>query len=1370
MQTDDRYSVQFANLCFVSVSEIFVCAARLSMVGVASMMVMCAVGRLASADEGVEFFETRIRPVLVESCYRCHNSHDTAEAGLALDSRAGIRATSEHGTVVVPGDPEKSLLLRVLRHEIVGLEMPDGDAALAPSVVSDFKTWIRQGAVDPRDHPPAAQEITAATSWESVFAKRKQWWSLQPIVHPAPPDIQEWSSHPVDRFIYSKMSVAGLTPSDRADRRTLLRRLTFALTGLPPAPDQLQRFLTDERTDAYERMVDELLDSPSFGERWARHWMDWIRYSDTHGSEGDPAIPYAYQYRDYLIRALNADVPYDQLVLEHVAGDLLPNPRLNEGLGINESAIGTAQWRFVFHGFAPTDALDEKVRFTDDQINVFSKMFLGLTVSCARCHDHKFDAISQADYYAIFGILASSRPALLDVNLPTRQLAQRESLLELKQQIRSELGSTWLQHLPSLIAELEGADEISTRFRESKVLSPWVTLRDAIRDGGDASMVWQEQCRDWQAVHDATVSDVADGKNAWAWDLANRQDYATWFARGNGLVDQPMVAGDFVVSTTPGTAVAEILPSGVHTHRLSSKHRGFLGSPRIKLDGEYQVWMLLSGEGRASARYVVQNYPRDGTVYPIPEIKGPDWYWQRYDVSYWQGEHVHFELATAKDAPIVGRNQDRSSFGVRNVIVREKGQAAPHAVDREYLGPLYARAANQDVASAADVINLFELTLNETIEAWLQGAMTNGQALFLNRLLREELLPNGDDSGVMQSLVSEYRRREEEIPMPTRVPGVVDANPIDQPLFERGDHKRPLQPVKRRFLSAVDDTPYVAEGSGRLELAFDVIRTDNPLTARVLVNRLWHHLFGAGIVRTPDNFGKLGAEPTHPQLLDFIAGRFQRRGWSIKDAIRLIVTSKTWQQASAASAAARETDPENLWLSHANLRRLDAEAIRDSLFMTSGRLDRKPFGPGFPANSKTPRRSVYVLSRRNSMDRFLQVFDSPLPFATVGRRSETNVPAQSLAMLNDSLVVDLSNAWAEQMVAASELGTRERIVLMFESALGRPPTQTELNVFVDYVDHVSEAAVNGVARRMEIVQQIASRQTALERVLEPTTQRLIEARSGKDDAAESLRPFAWWRFDDDFRDAVGKLHGTPHGQARIEDGALVLDGKSYLSTSSLPKDLRAKTLEVWVQLDDLTQRGGAPMSLQTENGIVFDAVVFGERRPQEWLAGSNVSQRTLDFDGDREESNVDPVHVAIVYEDDGTIRAYRNGVAYGRPIRKSDLQPFIAGDAQILFGLRHGPPANGRFLKGRVLEARLYGRALLRTEVEASWHGHVFVSDADVLSALSTADREFVVGTRQELEELRMESKTLERVDSIRDPWRRLAHAIFNLKEMIYVR
>jgi Protein of unknown function (DUF1549)/Planctomycete cytochrome C len=518
-------------------------------------------------DQQIEFFENRIRPVLAEQCYSCHNSTKSAEGSLELDHRNGLLKGGDGGAIITLRAPKSSRLIAILRHEVPGMKMPQGGAKLDQTVIADFEKWIAMGTPDPRDHPPTIDEIEKTTSWEAIVQKRKQWWSLQPIRNPTPPELanNDWSKHPVDRFILDKLRSQQLQPNVATDARTLVRRLYFALIGLPPTAEESDKWAAAiAEPDGFQNLVEHLLSSVHFGERWARHWMDWTRYADSHGSEGDPPIENGWQYRDYLIRALNDDVPYDQLVREHIAGDLLKQPRINSELGINESIIGTAHWRMVFHGFSPTDALDEKTRFIDDQINVFSKAFLGLTVSCARCHDHKFDAISQKDYYAIAGILGSCRPGRTAIDLREKLDLNRDRLNKLKPQIKEAIAKAWLNSLPKL-KELLVVDEDLWTKADSKdfALHGWSLLRKSLGEGKDLSEAWKKLVQSWSQERENRSVD-ASRETLQRWKNGYTKDFSTWHRTGSGLHDEsPISSGEFAIASQGDAALLGVYPSGV---------------------------------------------------------------------------------------------------------------------------------------------------------------------------------------------------------------------------------------------------------------------------------------------------------------------------------------------------------------------------------------------------------------------------------------------------------------------------------------------------------------------------------------------------------------------------------------------------------------------------------------------------------------------------------------------------------------------------------------------------------------------------------------------------------------------------------------
>ncbi len=902
-----------------------------------------ALAERPGGEQGNAFFETQIRPVLVEHCYACHNSADTAEGDLALDFRDGILRGGKSGKLILPGDAAGSRLIAILKHEIAGAEMPQDGPKLDDRVIADFERWISMGAPDPRDEPPTAETLADATSWPATLQRRKAWWSFQPIKDPPLPTVNAWSDHPIDRFIHDGLQQADLSLAPPAGPAILIRRLFVNLIGLPPSTDELRAWIDrydragpSARDEVTGELVDHLLASVHFGERWARHWMDWIRYAESHGSEGDPRIEGAWIYRDYLIRAINADVGYDQLVREHLAGDLLQQPRIDSELGINESMIGPAHLRMVFHGFAPTDALDEKVRFIDDQINAVSKAFLGLTVSCARCHDHKFDAISQQDYYALFGILGSCRPGRVVIDVPDRQQVGRSELIDLKPRIRDAIARHWLRSLDDVrdrIATNDGpANDGPAKEAKRKeatdpgnVLYPVFWIRQQTAKGVAFSEAWKSLV-DARRMH----SPGDESGSILHWDLSHGDEYKRWTPSGVGLADGPSPAGEFAVAAEGDRALTGIYPVGVYSHRLSAKHPARLTSEDIDLEEPVDLWVRTIGDGGSTSRYVVRDYPRSGTVYPVTNLK-PQWTWQRYDLSYWQGDSIHIELTAAMDAPLLVRGDDRSWFGVTEARLVKHGTPPPE-IQSPLLDQLFALSEAAPPESVDEIAELYRRVFEAAITNWQRESLTNEQAEILDAGIRQELLSN-DLNGLPDAmpLIEQYRRIEAEIPKFTRVPGVEETTGRTQPLFVRGNHKMPGDNVPRRFLEAIDPQPYQTTASGRLQWAEDVLRDDNPLARRVIVNRVWHHLFGRGIVATPDNFGRLGSSPTHPELLDWLANRFAADGWSLKTTIRLIVTSKTWQLSAATPDQSLLRDPENQLLSHANVRRMEAEVIRDSL-------------------------------------------------------------------------------------------------------------------------------------------------------------------------------------------------------------------------------------------------------------------------------------------------------------------------------------------------------------------------------------------------------------------------------------------------------
>ena len=685
------------------------------------------------SPEKIEFFESKIRPVLARECYECHNSRDKAKAGLILDHREAVLKGGDSGPAIVAGKPDQSLLVEALKHEN-DLEMPKAGVKLDPLIVADFEKWITLGAPDPRNDPPTDEELAKDKSWESIFKVRQDWWSFRPVQNPPVPDGE---GSAIDRFIRAKLAEKNLNPSIPAEPRTLARRLHYALTGLPAAEDVLDQFEKDaaqKPAAATRALIDRLLASPQFGEKWARHWMDWIRYAESHGSEGDPKIENAHHFRDYLIRALNRDVPYNQLLLEQVAGDLLPNPRFDSETGFNESVLGTIHWRMVFHGFAPTDALDEKVRFTDDQINTFSKAFQSLTISCARCHNHKFDAISQADYYALFGILGSTRPGKKLINPAEELQRNKEALARLKPKIREAVARDWLASMDFLRNKLLDNKEWEKGKDPASIYHVFHLLnRDKNLLPADALL------RVLKAAPDQSPNAAKMSMN-----LTQGDEHKSWFRYGNGVSDAPEKPGQFLISESGETVIRKILPSGIYSGLLSTKHSGRFTSPDFELKGKNSLYLLVNGDGQSMTRYVVQNYPRKGTVFKVTRLGASgntprkDWRWQPFDLEYWEGDAIHLEMSTARDSALLSGNSDRSWFGIREVRLIEKGEPAPPNPNRDFLRALPKSA---HPGTVADIAKLYTEVAGKCIQSWSKGTASDYQALFLDKLIESGLLP-----------------------------------------------------------------------------------------------------------------------------------------------------------------------------------------------------------------------------------------------------------------------------------------------------------------------------------------------------------------------------------------------------------------------------------------------------------------------------------------------------------------------------------------------------------------------------------------------------------------------------------------------------
>lgn len=1034
-------------------------------------------------DAGIEFFERKIRPILVEHCYECHATTAKKVRGqLLLDSRDGVKRGGVNGSVIVANDPAKSPLILAVRH--VGETKMPPKSKLSATQIADLEAWVRMGAPDPRDKAP---KTLVAKSWDDVVRERRKWWSLQPVKKPGVPTPKgaAWSSDAIDRFLLAVIEAKGLTPARDADARTLVRRLSLVLTGLPPTRAESDEFAKAwdapdaKRKRVLEDAVDRLLASPHFGERWARHWMDVVRFTETHGNEWNYDVHHAWRYRDYLIRAFNDDVPYDQLVREHIAGDLLPKPRWNAKERFNESIIGSAFYRFgeVNHDDCiglPSIGYD----LVDNQIDTLSKAFQAMTIACARCHDHKLDAISMRDYHGLLGILRSSRQVAHTIDAPEVNAETMRKMRELQHTIRHELATMWLKEIEPAALEKAVMGLKEDKLAMEDPLTPW---RRVLKKQPDASFAdtWKQivtqyrQERDERKkLHDTNFVTLADFRFG---------EWPEWQFGGQGLRGEPSRNGELIVAREGERAIAAILPAGAFTHALSEKLNGTIRSPVLTTNKKY-ISLQVLGERASAVRLVSNNCQLNYRNYRY--LTKNELHWVTFPIpENAESLRVYVELMTKLDNPkfpdqlgTLGGDKvnyripweqaaadPRSHFGVTQVVLHD--QPDPPRESLAHLDQVLSAPPNRE-----KVAQFYFILMREAILRWQNGEAKERDAIWLNAFVQRGILSNRAlMSPKLSGLTAEYRALEAKLELPRIVPGLADFGPgFEQPIFTRGDCMKPGEKTPRRFVEVLSRDPIMSAGSGRLELANQIASRDNPLTARVMVNRVWHHLFGTGLVRTVDDFGHVGELPSHPELLDHLAIRFVDDGWSIKKLIRAIVLTHAFRLSHTPDAAMLESDPENRSLARYPARRMEAEAIRDSILFASGRLDRTLFGPSINAYRekeyadrrlfKGPldgngRRSVYIRVTLMEPPKFLEVFNFPGSKVCQGRRDVTDTPAQALTMLNDPFVHQQADVWAKRL--AGHKSVDRRFDELFRTALGRPPRVEERERFARFVTRVA---------------------------------------------------------------------------------------------------------------------------------------------------------------------------------------------------------------------------------------------------------------------------------------------------------------------------
>ncbi len=1044
-----------------------------------AVFIVHCVPAFAAGDESaasVEFFESKIRPLLINHCVDCHGP-DAQEGGLRLDSRHGWETGGETGPALVPGNVTDSLLIKAIRYADKDLQMPP-DEPLAASDVAVITEWVQRGAVDPRDDTPTAKN-SSNDGWAEEFQQRLGWWSLQPLSDFAPPEIPG-TLNPIDQFLQARRDAIDLQTAPPGTPDVLLRRLSFVLTGLPPTADERTRFLREWQVDAdaaFEALVARLLSSPHFGERFARHWMDVVRYTDTYGYEWDIPAKGSWEYRDYLIRAFNSDVGYDQLVREQIAGDLLPAPRINHDEGLNESMIGPMFFHLGEHRHGSSlDFNGIHQEMIDNKIDAFSKTFLGMTVACARCHDHKIDAVSQEDYYALAGVLMTPRWTSRPIDSAQKYESEITALKHTRNAIWQQLKQTWLEQLNKGVFE-------STEFLTELSQSEGSTIDDVgyhvrrlleATSPHSAADNWRERSKEWSETreqrqqHNAGFTVLTDFAMP---GFPNR-----WVTDGAGIEHGHVQNGTPRIALEGDTVIADILPQGYHTHALSPKLPGAVRGPDASQTSHANVRVNIAGGNWAGSISIPQNaFLSEGPVFFDP-AKAPAWtpiaaHQERNGVT-----RVCTEFATASLHPNfpprtgVARSGEvklpdndegfdkRSWFSMTGIVASDSGAAPAESLDEfEFL------YAGPEPVSMEDARQRIGDWLGRTVQRWADDRATTGDVRVLNWLLSNKLLSNSlEATPEVAEQVERYRQIESQIGFPRSANSMDERSviPVDYRLNLRGDVYRDGPAIRRNFLQAFASEHSVADatGSGRLELAEYLASGRNPQTARVYVNRVWQWVFGTGIVSTPNDFGRLGTAPSHPELLDWLSVQFMRDDWSTKELVRHLVLSETFRQSGQVSPDALEKDPGNRLLHHYPTRRLEAEAIRDAMLAVSGRLDSALYGRPINPYRRTEdaakrlfsgpldgngRRSLYLEMSIMQPPEFLVGFNLPELKQSTGRRDVTNVPSQALMLLNDPLVRTLAEHWAAQLEAGGTNSPDQLVQQMFQTAFGRDATEEE---------------------------------------------------------------------------------------------------------------------------------------------------------------------------------------------------------------------------------------------------------------------------------------------------------------------------------------
>lgn len=1031
----------------------------------------------ADDEKGRIDFVRDVRPIFERHCYECH-AGETPSSALRLDVKAAaFRGGEAYGASIVPGKPNESPLVQFVADAEADLRMPPEGRRLSAEEIATLTKWVAEGAVWPDGVDTA------------VIVDKSDHWAFDPVVRHEPPAVADeaWPRTTIDRFVLAQLEESGLAPADEADRRTWLRRVRFDLTGLPPTPTELADFLADERPGAHERVVDRLLASPHYGERWAQHWLDVVRYADTHGFEVNTPRPNAWPYRDYVVSAFNDDRPYDQFVREQIAGD---------GLGRDEATGFLVTAAALLPGQIGKDEASKRLARQDELAEMLTNVgetFLGLSIGCARCHDHMFDAITQRDYYTMQAMLRGVRYGDRPIRSPATpaRMAEAESLRERVDEIDKRLAELApLAHVGPL--RETNAKRNEERFEPVEARFVRFTIHAANRH---PSLGIIEPCLDEFEVFAAdeptrNVALASAGAKVTATgsrtSAAHRLEHVNDGRYGNARswMSNEAGRGGILLELPETTRIDRVVWSrdrlGQYTDRLATAFTLEVG---LTLESMRRVAHVPPSRPAVVATRNVDRFPPTTTTRLRFTLLGSNEHapcLDELEVFDVDGRNVALAsagtTATSSDSENFGGkhrieyvNDGRYGNGRSWIVGKQEGSwveltfPRAHEIDRVVWGR-DRDGKFRDRVPVAYEIAVFEnggwrpVATSEDRRPFGEASSEKPQEAYVG-------LP-ASEANLARELVAERDQLTERIEDLETLPVVFGARstkPEETRLLFRGDAEQPRDVVPPAALSVLGDLELSIDASDlerRRALADWIADAENPLTARVMVNRIWHGHFGTGLVDTVSDFGRKGGRPSHPELLDWLASEFVRSGWSVKHLHRLVVLSATYRQSHRISPEAQAVDADVRFLWRFPSRRLEAEAIRDAMLLASNRLNRRPGGPGFdffgsrgglsgfpPVESFSGdglRRMIYAHKVRMERDAVFGAFDCPDAGQSMPRRRRSTTPIQALNLLNSRFTIEEAEALAERVRSDvgddPEAGIRRCYLL----TLGREPDAEEL--------------------------------------------------------------------------------------------------------------------------------------------------------------------------------------------------------------------------------------------------------------------------------------------------------------------------------------